>query len=338
MLQQDGELQRLVESGTDQWQIYLHPSQEFIVNLPVDFRAAVVGSAGTGKTVSAWHRASHLIQAGHAVGFVCPNKEVLSVSRAVLETMTGPASAPSAYLVPRGSDELIQLAEAVDHILIDESQEIPVTWLQTLANKIQDRVGCTLFYDLNQLGGNITNGDTSRYQRRISDWKTMIRGFPRIQSFRLTVNYRNSKEVAEHYLGLLRDVLPAVPLAEVPTFESGEVVVRPTNQDEVVGVVAGLLRRMLQQYSPGQIGIAILSKLPSDLFAELTDLGLPVTHDLQTSAITVATATRFRGHERKVMIVITEDAVRLRRNFGIAIDAYIAMSRAVQRLIVIELR
>jgi hypothetical protein len=38
------------------------------------------------------------------------------------------------------------------------------------------------------------------------------------------------------------------------------------------------------------------------------------------------------------MIVITEDAVRLRRNFGIAIDAYIAMSRAVQRLIVIELR
>ncbi len=36
------------------------------------------------------------------------------------------------------------------------------------------------------------------------------------------------------------------------------------------------------------------------------------------------------------MIVTTKDVGALRRNFGVAIDAYIAMSRAVKRLFVIE--
>jgi hypothetical protein len=338
MLHQDSELQDLVERGADQWQVYLHPSQEFIVSLPVGYRAAVVGSAGTGKTVSAWHRTSRFIKAGHSVGFACANEGILAVSQAVLATMTGPAVNASRYLVPREADDLVQLSESVDHIVIDEGQEIPVTWLQTLGNRIPDRVGFTLFYDLNQLGGNIPKGDTGRYRRRVSDWKTMIGGFPRLQPLRLTVNYRNSKEVAEHYLALLSDVLPAVPLAEVPTFESGEVAVRATNREEVVGVIAGLLRRLLQRYSPGQIGVAMLARLPSDTFAELAELGLSVTHDLNTSSITVATAAQFRGHERKVMIVIAEDPLRLRQDFGSAIDAYIAMSRAIQQLIVIELR
>jgi len=38
------------------------------------------------------------------------------------------------------------------------------------------------------------------------------------------------------------------------------------------------------------------------------------------------------------MIVIIEAGHPINRNFGAAIDAYIAMSRAIHRLIVIELR
>ena len=38
------------------------------------------------------------------------------------------------------------------------------------------------------------------------------------------------------------------------------------------------------------------------------------------------------------MIVTTKSYRGLRRNFGSAIDAYIAMSRAVKRLIVIEIK
>jgi nucleoside-triphosphatase THEP1 len=54
---------------------YLYsPSQSFIVNMPVDYRIAISGSAGTGKTVCAWYRLQNLAKQGHIIGFVAPNK------------------------------------------------------------------------------------------------------------------------------------------------------------------------------------------------------------------------------------------------------------------------
>src|SRR5262249_13832291 len=160
-------------------------------------RAAVVGSAGTGKTICAWHRSKHLIDDGVSVGFVCPHKAVLDISKNRLLGMVGPGSDQSYFFVPQGPDELIQLADAVDHVIVDEAQEVPVTWLLKLSEKMRDTVGLTLFYDINQLGGNIQNGDVTRYRHRISDWKTMLGRFPRMQKFSLCINYRNAREIAE---------------------------------------------------------------------------------------------------------------------------------------------
>ena len=335
VLQKDENIARLLETGGTAWELYLHPSQEFLVELPETVCAAVVGSAGTGKTVCAWYRTSHLIRAGFSVGFVCPHESVLAVSKKRLRDMVGDADR-GYYFVPRNADELIQLSDVVEHIVVDEAQEIPVTWLVKLANSVGDSIGLTLFYDLNQLGGNIPSGDRSRYRRRIRDWQSMLTRFPQMQKFRLSINYRNAREISECYLDLLSEALPSKPLADVPVFESGDVVERKIRREELNDVLSGLLRRLLEDHFPCEIGIVTLDQNPHRVLGILTTRGFPVSGDLMESAVVVTAASSIRGHERHVIVVISANRRALRRNLGVAIDAYIAMSRAVKRLIMIE--
>ena len=336
ILQQDDDFALLLDTGGLDWETYLHPSQTFLVELPASVRAAVVGSAGTGKTVCAWHRAKHLIEAGVSLGFVCPHDSVLDVSKTRLLRMVGAHEDGNYFLVPRQPDELVQIAEVADHIIIDEGQEIPVTWLARLAERVNGRGGMTLFYDLNQLGGNIPAGDRTRYRRRVTDWKMMLDSFPRMQKFRLAINYRNAREIAESYLGLLSEALPAKPLADVPVFETGEVVRRRILAQEVDDVVTSLLHRLLQEHSPRDIGIVCLDRGTDRLRRVLLKRKFPVAVDPMCDSLVITTASKIRGHERQVVIVTVNDYDALCRNFGAAIDAYIAMSRAVKRLIVIE--
>lgn len=336
VLHMDEDFARILEAGGGDWETYLHPSQAFIVELPATFRAAVVGSAGTGKTICAWHRSKHLIDGGVSVGFVCPHESVLDISKKHLLGMVGAGADRSYFFVPKQPDELIQLTEVVDHVIVDEAQEVPVTWLLKLSEKMRDTVGLTLFYDINQLGGNIENGDVARYRRRIADWKEMLGQFPRMQKFSLSINYRNAREIAEHYLAMLSEALPAKPSADVPAFEAGEVVQRQVKPEELNDVLASLLRRLLHDHAPRDIGVVTLDQGPDALRRALAGRKLPLTDDPAQDAVAVTTASRIRGHERQVMIVTTRNADALRRNFGVAIDAYIAMSRAVKRLLVME--
>lgn len=336
VLQKDQDFQQILEGGGGDWEIYLHPSQEFIVELPASFRAAVAGSAGTGKTICAWHRIKYLIDYRVSVGFVCPNESVLNISKNHLLGMVGPGTEGSFFFVPKQPDELIQLAEVVDHIIIDEAQEIPITWLLKLSEKMSSKTGVTLFYDINQLGGHIENGDVARYKRRISDWKIMLVQFNQMQKFSLCINYRNSREIAEHYLTMLSKVLPAKPLADVPVFEAGEVVQRRTKREDLNNVLTSIIRHLIDCHAPREIGVVIFDQGPESVRRALAERKLPVTDDPANNGIVVTKASRIRGHERQAIIVITKNAYALRRNFGLAIDAYIAMSRAVKRLLIIE--
>jgi hypothetical protein len=336
LLHKDETLSRLLDAGGIDWELYLHPSQAFIVDLPASFRAAVVGSAGTGKTVCAWHRAQRLIHENSPVGFVCPHNSVLDVSKSRLLHMVGAASEKSYFLVPRHADELIQLAAVVHHLIIDEAQEIPVTWLSSLSKQIPDRVGVTLFYDINQLAGNIPNGDAQRYMRRISDWKAMIHQFPDLEAFRLLINYRNAREIAEHYLTLLTDALPTKPLADVPVFESGDVVLHRTKREALEDVLGSLVRRLLKEHSATDIGVITLEGGAGRLCSALRDRHLPVCDQPSGRDVVVTNASTIRGHERRVVVLVTKSSEALKRNFGVAIDAYIAMSRAVHRLFVLD--
>lgn len=58
------ELQRALEYPWEKWTIFLHPSQREIVERDFSGPARVAGSAGTGKTIVALHRAARLAQSG----------------------------------------------------------------------------------------------------------------------------------------------------------------------------------------------------------------------------------------------------------------------------------
>jgi UvrD-like helicase family protein len=58
------ELQRALDYPWEKWAVFLHPSQRSIVEQSFSGPARVAGSAGTGKTVVALHRAARLAQSG----------------------------------------------------------------------------------------------------------------------------------------------------------------------------------------------------------------------------------------------------------------------------------
>ncbi len=56
------ELQRALDAPWDKWTVFLHPDQRSLVEQSFNGPARVSGSAGTGKTIVALHRAVHLLQ------------------------------------------------------------------------------------------------------------------------------------------------------------------------------------------------------------------------------------------------------------------------------------
>jgi hypothetical protein len=66
------EMEKLLAAPLDQWRIFLHPSQRRLVEMRVAGPVRVLGSAGTGKTVVAMHRAAWL-----ARNFCAPGQKVL---------------------------------------------------------------------------------------------------------------------------------------------------------------------------------------------------------------------------------------------------------------------
>lgn len=61
------ELQRALEFPWEKWTVFLHPSQRSVVEQSFSGPARVAGSAGTGKTIVALHRAARLAQTGPQV-------------------------------------------------------------------------------------------------------------------------------------------------------------------------------------------------------------------------------------------------------------------------------
>jgi hypothetical protein len=338
LLYDDDAFRAALASGSSDWEIYVHPSQEIIINLPAQARAAVAGSAGTGKTVCAWYRSASVLRDGKSIGFVCPTKSVLRVSQQALDRLV-PAGATAYFLVPSSATELEQLAATVDHVVIDEAQEIPCTWLTSLGRALQkSEHGATIFYDVNQLSGNIPSNDRRRYQRRLADWEGMLSAFAGLQRYTFTINYRNSREIAAHWLNLLGSALPVRPSSEVPAFQAGEVVIHRITSADAPGVLAGVVRQLLAHMSAEDIGIAVLPGGPKALrlFDALSRLNLPVTHSVIGSGIVLTAGEEYRGFERRAMVIVGPPGERLARNFGTAVGTYIAMSRATTTLVVLE--
>ena len=243
----------------ERWQLYLHPSQRYIVELPVQHRIAVQGSAGTGKTVCAWHRLGYLASLGHSVGFVCANKRILAVSREMLDRLVQGTAANCCFLIPNSRDELVQLADEVEHIVVDEGQEFTPAWFSHLGQALSTRgTGITLFFDLNQIGGNIPTGDSGRFKERLHLWHSNLNSIPHIGRMPLYINYRNSREIIEFYRNALDGVLPGDLTSNLPLFEAGRVVSEEVKNRRELGIrITSAIQALRKDYNDNDIGLIL---------------------------------------------------------------------------------
>lgn len=320
----------------DEWELYLHPSQQYIVELPVDHRIAVNGAAGTGKTVCAWHRMQRLAQQGYSVGLVCSNKKILEVSKQILNRWLQSVSTDCYFFLPNSSDDITQLANEVDHIVVDEAQELAADWLLCLRG-----TGFTLFYDPNQLGGNIPEGDTKRFKYRLDTWCSRLNSIPQLNNYVFYINYRNSREIAEYCHDMLAQLLPNHLQSYIPLFEAGEVVVETINDRKELGVrVARVVQALRKDYKDNEIGLVFNSYRTTDiqrLLAELRKFNIKTTNNIQNTRMILSVSPRdIKGHERKAIILCTPPMDHATRKLGKAINVYVAITRARDRLIVLQ--
>jgi hypothetical protein len=340
--QTDHELGSFFEKKPYNWDLYLHPSQKYLAELPVDTRVAVSGSAGTGKTVCAWYRLQYLAtHKKHKVGFVVPNKSALKVSQEKIQKLLTGSHIDSYFLVPTEPEQLIQLAKSVEHIIIDEGQEISPLWYKKLGESLKNlTTGLTLFYDLNQLGGNYQTGDTKRYERRLSDWSPSISSIPKCNSIQFFINYRNSREISEYYFNQLEKFLPNSIQSEIPVFSSGEVIkFESQSNNQTYTKIENIIRKLKKDYSENEIGILTVGSAPniSAIQEYLTRINISTTIDLESKdKILVSVPRLIRGHEKKVIIACVGKSNM--QDIGKAIESYIAFSRARERLFVIEIQ
>jgi len=339
LLQDDAELLRVLQGETSTWELYLHPSQQHIVNLPWWHRAAITGSAGTGKTVCAWYRTQAVAALGKKVGFVAPNKNVLALSKSRLATLLENCATPVYYLVPSSAHELAELAKTVDHIIVDEAQEISPQWFRTLTPITETKpLGITIFYDINQLRGSIPPNDRRLYKERCDRWNSTLTGALKCIQLTLSVNYRNSREIALHYLGLLETALLEPLHCEVPIFEAGAVVqVEVKNHSDLESVVCDIVRKMLKEFGEEEIAIiCVVARESETILDALRKVGIPCYSAIgKGSGVFVSTPEIARGHEKKAIIVVGPKDSLSGKNYGNAIRSYIALSRARDRLVVI---
>lgn len=332
----------MLQAQMADWELYLHSSQRYIVELPVSHRLSVSGAAGTGKTVCAWHRALYLAQNGYRIGFVCPNRRVLEVSRMMMERLLRSVQLECYYSVPSAPSDLIQLAQEVDHVIFDESQEFPSQWFQTLGNALLNNpVGLTVFSDLNQLGGNIGRGDTRRLKYRLETWESSLRTIPNIGEMTLHINYRNSKEIAEYYKQTLEPLLPNALYSGIPLFSSGSVIEKSLgSREQLVPRVVEVINALRRDYHDNEIGLLFNGNLRANLGATLAQLrrfGIPTTSDVtDTRLILNSSAEQIKGHERKAIVFCTPSIEWATRNLGQTISVYVALTRARDQLVVIQ--
>ncbi len=337
------EFEEALRGDMEQWELYLHPSQRYVVELPVQHRIAVRGSAGTGKTVCAWHRLGLLASQGHSVGFVCANKRILEVSRDMLERLVQGTGTDCYFLIPSSRDELVELAEEVEHVVIDEGQEFTPAWFSHLGQALSDRnTGITLFFDLNQIGGNIPSGDSARFEERLNSWHSSIGSIPNIARMPFHINYRNSREIVEFYRNSLDGVLPGDLASNLPIFEAGQVVSEEIKNSEELGIrIAAAIRVFQKDYKDNDIGLIMNGSAREhvrDILAQLNKFGITTSPDLHDRERILITSPRdVKGHEKKAIILCTPPIGGRVGKVGRAIDVYVGLTRARDRLIVFQM-
>jgi hypothetical protein len=146
---------------TELWRVFLHPRQRYVVDMPVDQHVLVRGGPGTGKTVAMAHRFLRLAQECRRTGSAGPVMLVLNnVTRQIVTRQLAQLGVLEADIdvrlvseLPKARNRLLQVLSETGPIVIDEGQDLPVTFVAALAEFIDESKtipSITLSYDANQ--------------------------------------------------------------------------------------------------------------------------------------------------------------------------------------------
>lgn len=314
-------------------------------------RIAVVGGAGTGKTLLAMEAAERYADRGDDVLFVCFNRPLADTLAAQLAREDEPGSLlvlnfhrlcawahretfGSQMDVPDDRDARTLFwresaaffyADALDAekmskfdaIVVDEAQDFADTWWSALLSALKDPDSgrLILFADPRQ----------DLYERKAT--------LPVVNEFELTVNFRNTKCIAKEVarqLGEAQSSAAQCPVGVAP------VVHKITEKTDVKRQVGELIRNLTktEKMRPEQITILSPHTPKNSSLGELTTfVGLAVSNDpiRRSGAVLHTSIARFKGLESDVVILIDVAADDPRSSKR---ARYVATSRAKHRLFV----
>lgn len=269
--------------------------------------AAIVGPAGTGKTLLAVEKARRLASSAEPVLFLCYNaalRDHLSKNHqlpnvryqnfhGLARELTGPEGTLEAAV-----DSLLEhLADDAplpyDHLVLDEAQDFDRDWLEFLQARFRDRAFYA-FYDPHQnIQGELDTAWLDKIPCRLN----------------LSRNCRNTLEVA-------RSAYRAAGLETAPNLGATgpkPVIHRVDSMQDTVELVNKLVTtaRTDHRIPPDEIAVLTLESLDdSPLWCHAKLGGKPTAERLKPGHVTLSTVRRFKGLEATVVIIVDVDFSR----------------------------
>jgi len=339
VLNDDEDFMTALEQEAQRWALYLHPYQDFIVRQPLDRHLLVEGGAGTGKTVCAWYRAKHVVDAGGKVVFACPTHLALAASRNHLSTLLDQSLSRCRLIASGNPQQLAQALEGACHLIVDEGQDLSPAWYEKMALIVGQRpLGVTVFVDRNQRRFGPTPRDRAvrEAELRVETLAKLLRA----ETFQLTLNYRNARQIAEYFVGRVNSMLPAQIRMDVPLFEAAPVFEKKVaTEADAFALTRMILAEICREFNPSDVALVVTGRpgVETKLVGFLEDLRTPVTKDVESShGVLVARPHAIKGHERKAVICLLPHLASESKRTDRAVELYIMLSRARDRLFVIE--
>jgi hypothetical protein len=138
---------------------------------------------------------------------------------------------------------------------------------------------------------------------------------------------------------MLKSILPHPVRSDVPAFGSGAVVIEDVDRVRLPVLVARVIKMLKVDTKCEEIAIICVGDVcaPQWLVKELRKFDIAAhSHLERRRGILVTVPSVFRGHERRAVIAVIRGTRANIATFSVAVSTYIAVSRARERLIVLQ--
>jgi len=300
-------------------------------------RAAILGGAGTGKTLLAVEKARQLAAAGFRTVLLCFNAPLRSHLTTVLEasgvevetfhTLTAREARCAGFHIPSqppgewyetGAPRLLTQAAFAngtryDAVLIDEAQDFGPEWLLCAQSLLRDAEASVLylFADTHQ----------DLYRR---GWSIP----PGMVEIELTINCRNTRPIAERVALIFGDVVAGKP----PDGPQPKFIEIARNQ-QIVPYAVGVVESLVLEEGLRTDQIIVLTN-SANTVSELRETGVGghLFTTLEGYGIPVETVFRFKGLEREVVVLALIDRAPMD---DLSALLYVGLSRARAALYIV---